>query len=264
MVEGKRCVFLAVGYASMQKIIFLVLVAVFAIVLVFTFLFVPPVGREIIVQSVAAHGGEDRLERAQIGKIKGTGVKVADHDLFFSIQWEETFDQPNRLKRVIHKSILGHTTTASFLYRDGKSWVQIDNQEPVIADTGVGFNESIACPLGLLLNIYRNKPTVKLLNETKVGDRPAVGVSVEYENGAPVDLYFDKENFLLLQMRTNTSEPGGPPVRRDRVFSDYQLVSGVRIPGKVHLYVNTKLTDELVVTDASFFPRLDPAVFDRP
>jgi len=248
----------------MRRALFLTPFVLGVSVLLYLLFFAPPSGRDILARSIAAHGGEARLARTSIGRIKGYGTRPGPHGSVWSITWEETFHQPDRLKRVFQKKLGDQTSTLTNLYRDGKSWLRIDDEEPQVAETGFGFNESIACPLGQLLVVYRTQPTCTPLPDSLVGGTFARGFSVPFGDGAPVEMYFDKETDLLVKLRSSAPAPDGSQVERERIFSQFRTVDGIRVPGRVQLYVNKALLDELVVQEVQFLERIDDKEFAKP
>lgn len=248
----------------MRKLLYLVPVAVGVGALLYSIYFTPESGRPFVVRAVAAHGGEAKLAKTRLGIFKGTGTKNDAHGFASRINWEETYQQPDRLRRVFEKTVQGQPTTHTFVYRAGKAWTKIDDAEPTVTDTGPGYHESIACPLGHLLDIYRNKTTLKPLGEALVDGRFAHGVSVNSSDWENVELYFDTNTHLLVMIRGRSTDPQGAPLVRERVFGDYKDVDGIQVPGVVRLYINKQLMDELVVREAHFPEHIEEQVFEKP
>jgi hypothetical protein len=248
----------------MRKLFYLVPVAIGVGALIYSTYFTPESGRPFIVRAVAAHGGEASLARTRTGTFKGIGTKSDAHGFSSRISWEETYQQPDRLRRVFQKAAQGQVTTHTFVYRDGKAWVRIDDDEPTVSETGPGFNESIACPLGHLLDLYRNKAALKPLGEKFVDGRFTMGVEVNTSDWENVELYFDTNTHLLTMIRGRSTDAKGAELTRERVFSNYKTVDGIQVPGIVQLYINKQLMDELVVQEARFLERIDDKVFEKP
>ena len=256
----------------MRKLFYLVPVAAGVGALIYSTYFTPESGRPFIVRAIAAHGGEANLARTRTGTFKGIGTKNDAHGFTSRITWEETYQQPDRLRRVFQKAVQGQVTTMTFLYRDGKAWMRIDDEEPTVSETGLGSNESIACPLGHLLDLYRSKTALKPLGEKFVDGRFTMGVEVNFGPGVEADssdrekveLYFDTNTHLLAMIRGRSTDAKGAELIRERIFSNYKTVDGIQVPGSVQLYINKQLMDELVVQEARFLERIDDQVFEKP
>jgi hypothetical protein len=69
------------------------------------------------------------------------------------------------------------------------------------------------------------------LGESKVGDRPVVGVRVSSKGHRDINLYFDKGTGLLLKKTQRRKEAGaGPEFTEEMLYGDYRNVSGLMFP----------------------------------
>jgi hypothetical protein len=100
---------------------------------------------------------------------------------------------------------------------------------------------------------------VSLVDEIKVGDRPAVGVRIT--RAAPhfkLDLkcYFDKETGLLLKEENCVNN-------LETLYSDYKKFEGLPVPQKITRKVDGQVLIDIQVIEFRATDQLDPTLFQR-
>src|SRR5947209_9536517 len=78
------------------------------------------------------------------------------------------------------------------------------------------------------------------LGEVKVGDRPALGVTVTHKDRKDVGLYFDKETGLPVKAEVRLTDPDGKETTVEAVYADYKEFDGLKHPGKITIKVDDK------------------------
>jgi outer membrane lipoprotein-sorting protein len=101
--------------------------------------------------------------------------------------------------------------------------------------------------------------------ETKVNDKPAVGVKVSHEGHRDVTLYFDKDSGLLSKVdQTVKDEQTGKEMLQESVIKDYAKVGDVKIPSKMFVTRDgTKYIDG-EMSDFKLSDSLPDSTFDKP
>jgi hypothetical protein len=119
---------------------------------------------------------------------------------------------------------------------------------------------------GTLTDLLRDKAyTLSPLGELKVNDRPAVGVKVSHKGRADVDLYFAKDNHLLVKVEWRAPNFDlQQEVAWEALFGNYKETDGVLCPRSVLLNIDGKKYMEVEVTEIRFAERIDDAMFTRP
>src|SRR5262249_6261261 len=103
------------------------------------------------------------------------------------------------------------------------------------------------------------------LGEVKVNDRPALGIRVSSKGHRDVNLYFDKENSLLLKSEMRVKdEMTGMEVNQESYFSDYQEVDGFKEAKKFVIKKDGKPFLEAEVEEIRRQEKLDDSVFAKP
>jgi outer membrane lipoprotein-sorting protein len=108
--------------------------------------------------------------------------------------------------------------------------------------------------------------TLAPLEATKIDDKPVVGVKVSRKEHSDVKLYFDKATNLLVRSESTvrSQEAKGKEVKQEVTLSDYQDVSGTKVPGKIAVKRDGKLYVEAKNQDFKVGKKLDDKVFAKP
>lgn len=108
--------------------------------------------------------------------------------------------------------------------------------------------------------------TLKPLGESKVDERPVLGVLVSQPGHRDVSLFFDKETGLLSKMATRAKDlfQGGKEIDSEEIYSDYKEFDGVKRPTKVKELKDGKTSVEETRSDYKQSEKLDDKAFEKP
>jgi hypothetical protein len=206
--------------------------------------------RVLIDKVLAAHGGEDRLNKIQF-------TMTVKHSNGYTNRY---FVQPPKNFRweQQHRDQTGKMIV--ILFPEGRRWwTKEPNEEPkefipLGAELRMAFWLDYVKFFGprQVLRLKDADHKVALLDEeAKIGDRAAVGVQVAGPQ-CNQKMYFDKETHLLLK-------GVGSDILREVTFSDYKKFDGIPIAQKEH---DGHFEPE--VTDFRAVDRFDAKLFERP
>jgi hypothetical protein len=107
---------------------------------------------------------------------------------------------------------------------------------------------------------------LSLLGDSKVGDRPVVGVKVSHAGHRDVKLFFDKNSNLLLKVesRVKSQEQGGKEATQEATYGDYTDVDGVQVPRKMTVKRDGERYVEAENSDAKFPASVPAKEFQKP
>jgi outer membrane lipoprotein-sorting protein len=214
--------------------------------------------REIVAQAIKAHGG-DNLE-----KLKGSISKTKGKLLDLEYTTETALQLPDRT-RTLAESKLGKFVQ---VLNGDKGWVKLGDlsRECVKEELDEMREQLNAVQISHLTALSDREYKLSPLGEEKVDDRPVIGVRVEHKGFRDINLYFDKENNLLLKMETHIKDPlrGGEEIPAETLYSDYKDVDGIMTAHKVTIRYDGKTYIESEVTDVKYSEKLDDSVFDKP
>ena len=214
--------------------------------------------RELVARAIKAHGGDN------LAKCKGYITKTKGKLLDLEYTTETSLQAPDR-SRTVAESKLGKLVQ---VLNGDKGWVKFGDlsRECVkeeLDEMREQLNANLISHLVVLLDReYKLSP----LGEEKIDDRPAIGLHVEHRGFRDLNLYFDKENYLLLKVETRIKDPlrGGEEVAAETLYSDYRDVDGIMTARKVTIKYDGKTYIESEITEAKYAEKLDDKVFEKP
>jgi hypothetical protein len=148
-----------------------------------------------------------------------------------------------------------------------KQWMIVDGKASHFGAAGVAEErERIHADWVMSLRPLRS-PSLhfKLLDETRVGGRPAVGVEVTSKGHRAVRLFFDRERGLLLKSETRLKDVASDKeVAHEEFYSDYREVQGVQLPMHVETRRDGRRYSESRRSDVKLLEKLDDKLFNEP
>ena len=221
----------------------------------------------LLDKAVKATGGEAKLAKLQALTLKGQG-KI--FDMGMEIPFTATFytlgvDQ-GRIVTELNQA--GNKITEIRVINKDKGWTK-DNQQPTQAmnkDTLTEEKESLYFNYITTLAPLKGKDYKLVgLAETKIDDKPALGLGITHKDHRTVKLWFDKETGLLVKSERRVKDPeNGKESTEEVLFGNYKEFDGIKIATKYTIKAMGKTTAEMDVTDAKPAEKLDATLFDKP
>jgi hypothetical protein len=214
--------------------------------------------RAILDAAIKAHGG-DRLARTQkqIRTVKGTLVLETGK---VPLGAEFTMQLPDRTRATFDLEPGGRKLHMLLVLNGKQGW---GVSAGVVRDLTPGelddlredsYDAWVETLWPLRDKAFRLMP----LPETKINDRPAVGIKVAREGHGDVALFFDKQSHLLVR-RARAGKSA-----KESVYSDFKEFDGLKLPTHVVETKDGKKTTELTITGYRFPERLDESLFAKP
>ncbi len=215
--------------------------------------------RAIIDKAIKAAGGEEKLSKhnAQTWNEKGTyygmgaGVPYTGK---YAVQWPGQFRMEiEGVFTIVLDGDKGWIMSAGGTMELTKEQLQEQKEEQ--------YHGWVTTLLPLKDKAFELKP----LGESKVGDRPASGVRVSRKDHRDVNLYFDKDNGLLLKRESRVKDQeSGKEVDQVVSYLDYKEVAGMKHPTKIVMKRDGKQFVEAEVIDFKPMEKLDTSDFAKP
>jgi hypothetical protein len=103
------------------------------------------------------------------------------------------------------------------------------------------------------------------LGESKVGDHPVVGIKVARKGHIDVQLFFDKENGLLLKRQYRYHDVrAGKEAEMVITGENFKDFGGLKVPTKIEMKRDGKKYVEAEMSDIKPLRSLDASVFAKP
>jgi outer membrane lipoprotein-sorting protein len=116
-----------------------------------------------------------------------------------------------------------------------------------------------------LHKLQDKKNKLTLTGETKVGDKPALGLRVSSEGHRDITLYFDKESHLLVKVdHVVKSDELGKEVNQETILSNHKEIGGIKHPMKVVVNRDGKVFVEAEEDDMQLTDKLPDGTFAKP
>jgi len=134
-------------------------------------------------------------------------------------------------------------------------------------DNPTGWNE-VAPDIHLhwlttLLPLKTGEVVLRNADDVKVLGSPAAGIRVIVRGQPDVLLYFDRTSNLLVKAEM-TAVMSGAKVKREVVYSAHKDFDGIKLPGKITEYYDTRKMMEFAASDYRFPAQVNKEMFLKP
>jgi hypothetical protein len=220
----------------------------------------------ILDAAIKATGGEAALEKPVAFYFKFKEVQYdGDKKTLTTGEW---FLQGHDQERAVSFDEDGKTTEIVVLNgKDGWS-KEADQPAERLSDEQLEYQQEMVFLnwVTMLAPLKGKEFRLATSDETTVGDRKAVGITVTQEKHRPVTLYFDKESHLLVKWKRKLKDPDtSKEVDEECVFSDFRDVQGTKQPFKAEVTWDGAKVMDLTVTEAKLHEKpLDDKLFEKP
>jgi hypothetical protein len=219
----------------------------------------------ILEKAEKAHGGREKLDKIKALQSKAKGNLEILGGLSFT---EETSVQfPDKFKEVIHLEIMGQKITQTVGFDGSKGWIShngmnIDVEEKILEELK---EAAYALQLGRLTGLKDKGFELSLVGETKVNNRPAVGVKVASKGHRDINIYFDKETGLTAKTERRAFDAMSmQEVAEEKIILEYQDVEGQKTAKNVLINRDGKKFMEMEVTEVKFLDKIADSEFAKP
>jgi outer membrane lipoprotein-sorting protein len=214
----------------------------------------------LIARALKAAGGEEKLARltAQTVEEKGTWYGMGQGLPYtgkYSFQWPDRF-------RMEVEGIF------TMVVNGDKGWIK--NQQGTVdmprEQLGREKENIYGSNVATLVPLKDKAFTLTTLPETKIEDRPCVGVKVTHKDRRDVLLYFDKQTGLLIktEQMVQPEDPNAAQVKQEAFQSEFKDFDGVKVATKVVVKRDGKVYVEAAILDVKLAEKLDDTVFGKP
>jgi hypothetical protein len=222
--------------------------------------------RTIVEKAIQAHGGAERLSRVQADRSKVRGsLYINSKAVPFS--GEILVQLPTRFKSVFKIDLENRSMTLVQILNGADAWVSIDSQ-PKKADpvphAEMRENLALARAMRLVPLLTDSSYELTSLGESKVGDRPVLGVRVAVKGRRDLRLYFDKEAGLVVKSEQTLDDGNGKEITQENYYSDYRDLGGFKRPIRIAAFRKGAKVMEAELLEVKYAERFEDAEFAKP
>jgi hypothetical protein len=223
--------------------------------------------KTIVAKALKARGGADNVAKftGATWKAKGNVYLVGD-GIPYAGEWAS--QAPNKVKFAVTFAAMGQDVQFAMLTDGKQGWRKLNDQVMDLSDEETAELKENAYAEGILarLQVLGADFTLTPLGESKVEDKPAVGVKVASKGHRDVSLYFDKESHHLVKSATVIKDlnMGGQEMNQETLILEYKEVQGIKVPAKLKILRNGNRFIESEISELKLAEKLDDNVFAKP
>jgi hypothetical protein len=221
--------------------------------------------RALLDKAMKAMNGEAKLAKLGTASAKGK-ITGKDGDREITVVLDATWQGMSHYRAEVDISEGGRNFKGLMVIAGDKGWLKrMDRTEEAPAEI-LAFLQNIfhAGRMPVLLPGLKDKAyTPTVLAETKVADRPALGMLFSHKDRKDVSLFFDKENGLLLKSEVRLTDPRMKEITMEYLYTDYKDFDGVKLCGKITFKIDDK-DFAMELTEIKPVDKVDKAQFEKP
>jgi hypothetical protein len=223
--------------------------------------------RGVIDKAIKAHGGQEKIDKHKAGQVKSKGT-VDVNGMTIGYSEEATYHLPNKFRSLQQLDVNGMNIKVLIGYDGTKAWINVNGMDvdmmlDKIADL---MKEQAYLSEVTRLTVLKNKDyELSSLGESKVQDKPAVGVRVSRKGHKDINLFFDKDSGLLLKFEHRTVDFNTmQEVNEERIITEYQDKDGLKEPKKAVVNRDGKKYIDVEVVEVKYLDPIDDTQFSKP
>jgi hypothetical protein len=213
-----------------------------------------------VAKAIQAHGGDAKLRRSAFSiRVKGNvfeGDQIVAHSGSISAQGPYC-------SRIVVKT---PRTEMLFVVNGEKGWVRHGDitRRMTEAELFSAKEDAYQDWVVSLVPLMRENFTMATLDQAQVRGRWAIGLRISQQGRRDIDLYFDRETWLLVKSSTMRRGSHEKDERWEVISEEFREFDGVRIATKSVIYRDMKRWLESEVIEARFVNELPPETFAEP
>ncbi|HVS37532.1 MAG TPA: hypothetical protein VMS17_18355 [Gemmataceae bacterium] len=223
----------------------------------------------VINKAIKAQGGEEALTKYKAAQVSSKGKITLPGVGEVEFTQEIASMLPDKVKESMHLTIQGQQVNITTIMNGDKYSIQAaDKDVPISDEIKNALKEGqYMLKVARLVSLVKDKGyDLSLIGESKIEDKPVVGVLVKSKDHKDVSLYFDKETGLLAKMEHRTVDPsGGKEITEERIILAYRDKGpeGIVLPKEVLVKHDGETFLKAQVVDASVLESLDDSTFKK-
>jgi hypothetical protein len=223
------------------------------------------IAKAIIAKAIEAKGGQANLD-----KYKGTtaAFKGAVSVMGMEVTMSGTMknQSPDKLRLDASMKVGGQDIAFSQIVNGNKGWVGANGNysemdKEMLADASDQF---YAAEITDLQGLNASGVKLKGLGESKVDDKPVVGVRVSSTGHRDISLFIDKKSGLVVKVDSSGKDPSGGEFKSESFYSDYKKVNNLMVAHKVKVLHDGTPYMTMEMTSVTMSEKLDDKDFAKP
>lgn len=221
--------------------------------------------RAIIDKAIKAAGGAELLNKykAATFKIKGK-ISIMGMDIEFT--GDMAHQGKDQQKIAIDMEVMGQKLSMTQVFNKTEGWTKLNDQvmdmdKDKIDET---MEELHSGWVTRIVPLTDKAFTLATAGETKVNDKPALGVRVSYKGRKDVTLYFDNESYLLVKHEGRAKDDSSGQEVNEETYHEAYAGKEFKQAMKLRIHRDGKPFAEFEMSDMKPEAKLDDSVFAKP
>jgi outer membrane lipoprotein-sorting protein len=211
--------------------------------------------RKIIDKAIKASGRGDKVQAVTM-KGKGTFYGMGGE---FPYTGEWAYQLPDKMRMNIQDAF-------TLVVNGNKGWMgAAGSAAEMSSEQFTEQKEAMHAEwIAQLVPLKGESFTLAAAGETKVNDKPAVGVKVSHAGHRDVTLYFDKETGLLAKIEHLVKDETGKELKQESVIKEYAKVGDMKVVGKMLITRDGMKYIDGEMFDFKYSDSLPDSTFEKP
>jgi hypothetical protein len=116
---------------------------------------------------------------------------------------------------------------------------------------------------GMLWNWNEKGYTVTFDGKDEMEGTTCLKVKLETKDGDSFTYYIDADSYLILRSNSKMQRLGNE-IESDTYYSNYNMVEGIAVPGKIETKMKDQVMGTLVIENVELNTDLDDTLFEKP
>mgnify|MGYP000978102213 CR=1 FL=1 len=212
---------------------------------------------EVLSEHFAAIGQENQLKvnsARMTGKMMQSGIEIP---------FVQMMKRPKKVR--VEATFQDLTLVQTFNGEEGWSvnpFAGVTEPQPMSADEVKSMNYTADMD-GMLWDHANKGYTVSLEGSEDMEGTMCHVVKLVTDTGDTFTFYIDSDSYIILRTNNKVTVMGNE-TETDTYQSNYSMVDGIAVPGKIETRMQGQVMMTLLVDKAEFNPELDDALFEKP
>ncbi len=222
--------------------------------------------RAVIEKAAKAHGNPDQKVVAYQVKAKG---KIDVMGMMLTFSSDSIVHGVKQFKETVQIDVMGQQITTIQVLNGDKAWVNALGQTMELEGDQLKEmkEQAYESEVVMIWPLLKKGSQFKFspLGDAQVEGKPAIGVKVSHDGHRDVDLYFDKESYLLVKTETRMLHPiAMQEVPAVAHYTDYKENNGIKEARKLVLYLDGQKFLDAEITETKLLENVDENEFAKP
>jgi hypothetical protein len=225
--------------------------------------------RAIITKGVKAHGGEDVLTKMKAGQSQNKGKMKLPGVGEVEFTQEVSYMLPDKFKEILNLEIANQKVSVTTIVNGDKVSINANGTE---VDVNDDIKKTIKeaqemMKVARLVALLKDKEyQLSVIGESKVEDKPVLGVHIEARGKKDINLFFNKETGLLAKIEFRSVSPTTQKeVTEERIVLEYQQKdkNSPPMPKKIVVKHDGEQFMEAEVVEVKLLETIDESEFKK-